>query len=58
VHFSRVDIVDGEPDPVLIEAELLNPSIYANYSNRGKEYGKAIAKYFHELIQSRKRLSV
>jgi glutathione synthase/RimK-type ligase-like ATP-grasp enzyme len=57
VHFSRVDIVEGEPDPVLIEAELLNPSIYANYSNRGKEYGKAIAQYFHELIQSRKRLS-
>jgi len=51
VHFSRVDIVAGSDGPVLIEAELLNPSIYANYSKRGKEFGETIARYFDRLIQ-------
>jgi glutathione synthase/RimK-type ligase-like ATP-grasp enzyme len=51
VHFSRVDLVIEDDGPVLIEAELLNPSIYANYSNRGKEFGATIAQYFHNLIE-------
>jgi glutathione synthase/RimK-type ligase-like ATP-grasp enzyme len=51
VHFSRVDLVIEDDGPVLIEAELLNPSIYANYSKRGKEFGETIAQYFHNLIE-------
>lgn len=51
VHFSRVDLVVEERGPVLIEAELLNPSMYANYSNRGKEFGETIGQYFHSLIE-------
>jgi glutathione synthase/RimK-type ligase-like ATP-grasp enzyme len=51
VHFSRVDLVIEDKGPVLIEAELLNPSIYANYSKRGKEFGKTLAQYFHNLIE-------
>lgn len=55
VHFSRVDIIHGDAGPVLIEAELLNPSIYANYSKRGKEFGEKIARYFDNLLaRSRK----
>lgn len=50
VHFSRVDFVSTESGPTLIEVELLNPSIYANYSNKGKEFGAAIARYFDALI--------
>jgi glutathione synthase/RimK-type ligase-like ATP-grasp enzyme len=50
VHFSRVDMVESDAGPMLIEAELLNPSIYANYSKRGKEFGQALANYFDQLI--------
>jgi glutathione synthase/RimK-type ligase-like ATP-grasp enzyme len=50
VHFSRVDMVEGAGGPILIEAELLNPSIYANYSKRGKEFGQTLARYFDKLI--------
>lgn len=50
IHFSRVDFVSTESGPTLIEVELLNPSIYANYSGKGKEFGESIAKYFDGLI--------
>lgn len=50
VHFSRVDFVNGERGPILIEVELLNPSIYANYSKRGSEFGRAFAAYFDGLL--------
>jgi hypothetical protein len=46
-----VDLVIEDDGPVLIEDELLNPSIYANYSKRGKEFGETIAQYFHNLIE-------
>jgi glutathione synthase/RimK-type ligase-like ATP-grasp enzyme len=55
VHFSRIDFVNGKRGPTLVEAELLNPSIYANYSNRGPEFGHKIAAYFDGLI-NRSRL--
>jgi glutathione synthase/RimK-type ligase-like ATP-grasp enzyme len=51
VHFSRIDIVDAEEGPTLIEAELLNPSIYANYANKGARFGTAIASYFDRLMR-------
>jgi glutathione synthase/RimK-type ligase-like ATP-grasp enzyme len=57
VHFSRIDLIDAEAGPTLVEAELLNPSIYANYSRRGKEFGQQIATYFDRIIQGRKKLT-
>jgi glutathione synthase/RimK-type ligase-like ATP-grasp enzyme len=54
VHFSRIDFVNGDRGPILIEAELLNPSIYASYSNLGAEFGARLADYFDALVGSRK----
>jgi len=50
VHFSRIDIMNDEKGPVLMEAELLNPSIYANYIGRGREFGRNIAAYFDRVL--------
>lgn len=50
IHFSRIDFVTTESGPKLVEAELLNPSIYANYSKKGPQFGKAIAVYFNALL--------
>lgn len=52
VHFSRVDLISVDGSPVLVEAELLNPSIYANYSNKGPQFGSAIAHYFDNLLRA------
>lgn len=51
IHFSRIDFVTTQAGPKLVEAELLNPSIYANYSKKGEQFGNAIAAYFDELIK-------
>lgn len=51
VHFSRIDFVQSDQGPILIEAELLNPSMYANYSGKGKQFGDELARYFHKLIK-------
>lgn len=51
IHFSRVDFVTTGGGPKLVEVELLNPSIYANYSNKGPQFGAAIANYFDSLIR-------
>ena len=50
VHFSRIDFISTASGPLLLEAEMLNPSIYANYSKRGAEFGRNIANYFDGLI--------
>jgi hypothetical protein len=42
---------------LLVEAELLNPSIYANYSKLGPEFGRAIAQYFHRLLLKSPKVS-
>ncbi len=55
VHFSRVDILRSSNGPVLLEAELLNPSIYANYSLKGKQFGNRLANYFEQLIANHQR---
>ncbi len=57
VHFSRIDLIDAQGGPTLVEAELLNPSIYANYSRRGPEFGEQIAGYFDRLIHTRGKLT-
>ncbi|MCI0351226.1 MAG: hypothetical protein L0Z53_17520, partial [Acidobacteriales bacterium] len=53
VHFSRIDLIDAADGPTLVEAELLNPSIYANYSQKGPQFGAQIAQYFDRLIRNR-----
>ena len=50
VHFSRVDFIDGAHGPVLMEAELLNPAAFANYSGKGRAFGRKVADYFDRLI--------
>lgn len=51
VHFSRIDLISVDGAPMLVEAELLNPSIYANYSQKGPQFGRAIAQYFDALLR-------
>jgi glutathione synthase/RimK-type ligase-like ATP-grasp enzyme len=53
IHFSRIDFVTTDSGPKLVEAELLNPSIYANYSKKGPQFGKAIAAYFDSLVRAK-----
>ena len=55
IIFSRIDLVDVKGRPVLMEAELLNPSIYANYIGVGKEFGRKFANHLDGLIQRGKR---
>ena len=52
VHFSRVDLLTSENGPLLLEAELVNPSIYANYSGKGRQFGESIAVYFDRFFLS------
>ena len=52
IHYSRIDLIQTSTGPTLVEAELINPSIYANYSKKGVEFGKKIARYFHQLLNS------
>ncbi len=54
VHYSRVDFIDTAAGPVLMEAELLNPAAFANYSNKGPQFGRKVAEYFDRLIASKK----
>jgi glutathione synthase/RimK-type ligase-like ATP-grasp enzyme len=55
IHFSRIDFVTTDNGPKLVEAELLNPSIYANYSKKGPRFGKAIGNYFDRLLSARQQ---
>jgi glutathione synthase/RimK-type ligase-like ATP-grasp enzyme len=50
IHFSRVDFIVAPDGPVLLEAELLNPSIYANYSGKGAVFSDSLADYFDGLL--------
>lgn len=52
VHFSRIDLIDAPQGPMLMEAELLNPSIYANYLGRGQAFSAAFADYVLTLLRS------
>jgi glutathione synthase/RimK-type ligase-like ATP-grasp enzyme len=53
IHYSRVDLIASERGPLLMEAELINPSIFARYFGRGEEFGKKIAAYFDGLLKRR-----
>lgn len=52
IHYSRIDLIESERGPMLMEAELINPSIFARYFNRGEEFGKKIAAYFDGLLRN------
>jgi len=52
VHFSRIDFIDDAEGPLLMEAELLNPAAFANYSGKGRAFGEKVAAYFDKLIQT------
>ncbi|HEX8492910.1 MAG TPA: hypothetical protein VF658_08730 [Pyrinomonadaceae bacterium] len=51
IHYSRIDLIQTDDGPTLIEAELINPSIFANYSNKGPQFGRSIARYFDGLLK-------
>jgi glutathione synthase/RimK-type ligase-like ATP-grasp enzyme len=55
IHYSRIDVIRTERGPALVEAELINPSIYANYSNKGAEFGRSIARYLHGLLTKKEQ---
>jgi glutathione synthase/RimK-type ligase-like ATP-grasp enzyme len=52
IHYSRIDLIQTERGSTLVEAELINPSMYANYSGKGVQFGESIARYFHQLLTS------
>jgi hypothetical protein len=52
VHYSRIDFVDTADGPALMEAELLNPAAFANYSGKGREFGRSVGDYLNALIAS------
>ena len=52
IHYSRIDLIESEQGPMLMEAELINPSIFARYFNLGEAFGKKIAAYFDGLLRN------
>jgi glutathione synthase/RimK-type ligase-like ATP-grasp enzyme len=50
IHYSRIDLIKTARGSMLVEAELINPSMYANYSGKGAQFGESIARYFHRLL--------
>jgi len=52
IHYARIDLLNDEEGPLLMEAELLNPSVYANYIHKGAEFGRTVAMYFLSLLSN------
>ena len=50
VHYSRIDFIDTEDGPALMEAECLNPAAYANYSGKGESFARNVARYLEAVI--------
>jgi len=50
VHYSRIDFVSTPDGPALMEAELLNPAAFANYSGKGEIFGREVAAYLDALM--------
>jgi glutathione synthase/RimK-type ligase-like ATP-grasp enzyme len=50
VHYSRVDLLATGEGSVLMEAELINPAAFANYSRKGEQFGRSLARYFDRLL--------
>ena len=53
VHYSRIDLIETDDGPTLMEAELINPAAYANYSRKGRQFGQSLARYFGRLLAAR-----
>jgi glutathione synthase/RimK-type ligase-like ATP-grasp enzyme len=53
VHYSRVDLIETGDGPTLMEAELINPAAFANYSGKGRQFGESLARYFDRLLAAR-----
>jgi len=54
VHYSRIDFIDTDRGPALMEAELLNPAAFANYSGKGESFGRSVARYLDRLLAAAK----
>ncbi len=52
IHYSRIDLIQTSSGSTLVEAELINPSMYANYSGKGVQFGNSIGQYFHQLLNN------
>lgn len=52
IHYSRIDLIKTARGSMLVEAELINPSMYANYSGKGVQFGESIGRYFHQLLNN------
>lgn len=52
IHYSRIDLIKTARGSMLVEAELINPSMYANYSGKGAQFGESIGRYFHQLLNN------
>jgi glutathione synthase/RimK-type ligase-like ATP-grasp enzyme len=50
VHYSRIDFIDAEDGPALMEAELLNPAAFANYSGKGESFARKVSDYLEAVI--------
>ena len=50
IHYSRVDFIDTEEGPKLMEAELLNPAAFANYSGKGESFAGRVACYLEAVM--------
>ena len=53
VHYSRIDLIETDDGPALMEAELINPAAFANYSGKGRQFGESLARYFDRLLAAR-----
>jgi len=53
VHYSRIDLIETDGGPTLMEAELINPAAFANYSGKGRQFGESLARYFDRLLAAR-----
>lgn len=51
IHYSRIDLIQTGDGPTLIEAELINPAAFANYTQKGEQFGRRIAHYFDALLR-------
>jgi hypothetical protein len=53
ILYSRIDFAIDNGTPVLVEAELLNPSAFADLAGVGEMFGKNLVNYFDKLIRER-----
>ena len=58
IHYSRVDLIMTDEGPTLMEAELINPAAFANYSHKGEQFGRSLARYFDHLLAANQRFNV